>query len=119
MKVSPAAILRICLAAVVVLAAILLVRMHNAGGAPASSDSAAAGYRLAQAWCRECHAIEAPIVGTRGSPPDFIAIANRPSTTALSLKVFFQTSHRNMPNLIIAPDQADDLVNYILSLKRN
>jgi len=33
--------------------------------------------------------------------------------------VFFQTSHRSMPNLIIAPDQADDLVNYILSLKRD
>jgi cytochrome c len=36
-----------------------------------------------------------------------------------SLKVFFQTSHRNMPNLIITPAQADDLVNYILSLKRD
>jgi hypothetical protein len=24
-----------------------------------------------------------------------------------------------MPNLVIAPSQADDLVNYILSLKRN
>jgi cytochrome c len=58
-------------------------------------------------------------VGVRGSPPDFTAIANRPSTTALSLKVFFKTSHRRMPNLIIAPEQADDLANYILSLKRN
>ena len=41
------------------------------------------------------------------------------STTALSLKVFMKTSHHRMPNLIITPAQADDLTNYILSLKRN
>jgi hypothetical protein len=58
-------------------------------------------------------------MGTRGGPPDFVAIANRPSTTELSLKVFFKTSHGRMPNIIIAPEQADDLANYILSLKRN
>ena len=51
--------------------------------------------------------------------PDFVTIANRASTTALSLKVFMKTSHHRMPNLIIMPDQADDLANYILSLKRN
>jgi len=53
-----------------------------------------------------------------GRGPDFTAIANRTSTTALSLKVFMKTSHHRMPNLIITPDQADDLTNYILSLKR-
>ena len=35
------------------------------------------------------------------------------------LKVFMKTSHHRMPNLIITPAQADDLTNYILSLKRN
>jgi len=109
----------ILIAAIAALAALLFVRLHNASGAPLSSDSAAAGHRLAEAWCKDCHAIEPATMGTRGGPPDFVAIANRPSTTALSLKVFFRTSHRRMPNLIIAPEQADDLTNYILSLKRN
>ena len=118
MNISPAAILRICLAIVVVVTAVLFVRLHSAAGATPPSGGASAGHRLAEAWCKECHAIEAATAGSKGSPPDFIAIANRPSTTALSLKVFLQTSHRSMPNLIIAPDQADDLVSYILSLKR-
>ena len=49
--------------------------------------------------------------------PGFAAIANRHGTTALSLNVFLRTNHQNMPNLVISPDQADALVDYILSLK--
>ncbi len=111
--------LHILIAAVGALAVLLFVRLHNASGAPLSSEGISAGHRLAEAWCKDCHAIEPMTMGTRGGPPDFTAIANRPSTTALSLKVFFKTSHRQMPNLIIAPEQADDLASYILSLKRN
>jgi cytochrome c len=111
--------LHILIAAVGALAVLLFVRLHHANGAPLPSDSASAGHRLAEAWCKDCRAIEAATVGTRGGPPDFVAIANRASTTALSLKVFFKTSHHRMPNLIITPAQADDLTNYILSLKRN
>ncbi len=111
--------LHVLIAAVGALAVLLFVRLHNASGAPLPSDSASAGHRLAEAWCKDCHAIEPLTVGARGSPPDFTAIANRPSTTALALKVFMKTSHHRMPNLIIAPEQADDLANYILSLRRN
>ena len=111
--------LHISIAVACAVAALLFVRLHNASGATLPSDSVSAGHRLAEAWCRDCHAIEAATAGTRGGLPDFVAVANRPSTTALSLKVFFKTSHQRMPNLIIAPDQADDLVNYILSLKRD
>ena len=109
--------LHISIAVLCALAVLLFLRVRHASGATLPSDSASAGHRLAEAWCKDCHAIEA--AGARGRGPDFVAIANRTSTTALSLKVFFQTSHRQMPNLIIAPDQADDLANYILSLKRN
>ena len=102
------------------LAVLLFVRLHSASGAPLPSDSASAGHRLAEAWCKDCHAIEAATAGAKAvAAPDFVAIANRASTTALSLKVFLKTSHHRMPNLIIAPDQADDLANYILSLKRD
>jgi cytochrome c len=111
--------LHIAIGAICVVAALIFVRLHNASGAPLPSDSASAGHRLAEAWCRDCHAIDATTVGTRGGPPDFVAVANRASTTGLSLKVFLKTSHQRMPNLIITPDQADDLANYILSLKRN
>ena len=108
--------IRIALAAVVVLSGLLFIRLHDASGA--SSDSAA-GYRLAAAWCKDCHSIEAATAGASSGPPDFTAIANRHATTALSLKVFLQTSHPTMPNIILKPDESDSLVNYILSLKRN
>jgi hypothetical protein len=42
-----------------------------------------------------------------------------PSTTELSLKVFLQSNHRSMPNLMLTPEQSGDIVNYILSLKRD
>ena len=119
MIMSLTAWIRVLLAVIVVIAALFFVRLHNASGATLLADDASAGHRLAAAWCKDCHAIDAATAGARRGPPDFIEIANRASTTALSLKVFLGTSHPSMPNLIIAPNQTDDLVNYILSLKRN
>jgi len=109
----------IFIALAIALVALLLVRLHNAGGAPLAQDSISAGQHLAEAWCRNCHSLEATSAGTVSRAPDFARIANRPSTTELSLKVFLRSNHRSMPNLIIAPSQADDLAAFILSLKRD
>jgi len=114
MKMSRTTWIRIVVAVAIALAALFLIRLRNASG-----DSASAGHRLAAAWCADCHSIEAATAGATSGPPDFTGIANRHSTTALSLKVFLQTSHPSMPNLILKPDETDSLVNYILSLKRN
>ena len=76
----------------------------------------AAGRRLAQQWCSSCHQI-APF-GVGGLAPTFPQVAMLPSTTALSLKVFLQTSHVNMPNIVLTRSEINDLVAYILSLKR-
>jgi len=81
-----------------------------------SRGNVEAGRRLASQWCSGCHAVEPKTVGLFAA--DFAEIAKLPSTTALSLKVFLQTSHRNMPNFILQPDEAGDIVAYILSLKR-
>ena len=47
-----------------------------------------------------------------------IGIATTQGTTALSLNVFLRSSHKTMPNLMMERREADDLVAYILSLKR-
>lgn len=112
-------VIHVLIALAIALAAMLFVRMHLAQGAPLAEESVAAGRKLAEAWCKECHALEVSNSGTLGRAPDFVGIANRISTTELSLKVFLRSSHRDMPNLIIAPAQADDLVQFILSLKRS
>lgn len=107
-------------AIVIALIAMLLIRLHNASGATAiDADSATAGRKLADAWCKTCHTIDASGARTENGAPDFAAVANMPSTTELSLKVFLQSNHRNMPNLMLTPEQRGDIVNYILSLKRN
>ena len=101
------------------LGAILLIRLHNASGVTPAAESVQAGRKLAEAWCSPCHAIDAG--GARAqttTAPDFAAVANMPSATELSLKVFLQSSHPTMPNVILTAEQRGDIVNYILSLKR-
>ena len=65
MKMTRSAWLQILIVAVFALAALLLVRLHNAGGATLPSDSTAAGHRLAEAWCKDCHAIDAATAAGR------------------------------------------------------
>lgn len=112
---SRTAWIRASIALLIALAALVLIRLHSASG----QDSISNGRRLAEVWCRECHSFEAKNSGAVGRAPDFAGIANRASTTELSLKVFLRTNHRSMPNLIIAPDQATDLAQFILGLRRD
>ena len=94
--------------------------VHTAAGASRPSQrKLSEGHRLAQAWCQPCHAIDPHMAGVFDLAPSFQAVADRNGTTALSLKVFWRTSHQDMPNLVITPDQADALSYYILSLRRN
>jgi mono/diheme cytochrome c family protein len=111
--------IRIGSTAIPILAALMLIDQPRADGA-VLPEAISAGHRLAAAWCKECHAIE-PIAigGGKNGAPDFVRIANLPSTTELSLKVFLRSDHNRMPNFIIQPADAEDLVQYILSLKRN
>ena len=89
MKISRTTWMHVFLAVGLALAALLFIKLHNASGATLSSDSGSAGHRLADAWCKDCHAIEATAAGNADAAPAFIAIANQPSTTELSLKCFF------------------------------
>ncbi len=76
------------------------------------------GLAYAQANCAGCHAI---LRDDTNSPnpdsPAFKAVADTPGMTRTALSVFFRSPHPTMPNLIIAPEDADDLIAYIMSLK--
>ena len=110
---------RVQIGFVVLIALVVLILMRNASGSEFGARSTSEGHRLAEAWCKPCHAIEPHVAGISNQAPSFEAIANRHGTTALSLNVFLKTNHENMPNLVITPDDADALVNYILSLRTN
>jgi len=74
------------------------------------------GLTLAKAWCSQCHRVEAGTFGIFAA--DFGEVANLPSTTALSLRVFLQSNHKEMPNFSLKSAEADDIIAYILSFKR-
>ena len=80
----------------------------------------AAGERFALTVCAECHMVKVGQSGLyRADAPPFPDMAQMPSTTALSLRVFLQTPHarRNMPDLVLTESQMDDVIAYILSLR--
>ena len=92
---------------------------------PLRGDSAS-GRQIATAQCSLCHHVLPMLFPDRGEtlpvdkdgPPNFQSIADMTSTTALSLNVFFRSNHKNMPNLILSKAEADDIIAYILSLKK-
>lgn len=75
------------------------------------------GQHLAETACASCHEIRSKERAGLLGPPDFQAIADLPSTTALSLNVFLQSTHRNMPDFHLTRSESDDLIAYILSLR--
>jgi mono/diheme cytochrome c family protein len=80
---------------------------------------AAAGRRLAETWCSNCHVVSPTAErATANGVPTFTGIAQMPSTTPMSLNVFLQTSHSRMPDLHVSRQEIDDLTAYILSLRR-
>ena len=79
-----------------------------------------AGRELAQGNCAGCHIVtsERGALHLPGVAPNFADIAQMPSTTRISLLAFLRSPHPTMPNLILSDRQANEVVAYILSLKR-
>ena len=109
--------MRRCLLFVVPLAS-ALVAAASANAQQLPGDIAA-GRRLAEGVCSDCHRIEKQAGPPRGPGPSFADIARMPSTTPLAISVFLQTSHNNMPNLILNQTEIDDVRSFILSLRNN
>jgi cytochrome c len=108
------AVLAVCIAA------LLIIRLHGASGAtpsPSAREAAAHGHALAEAWCSACHVVDKFAIAIGQRAPAFVAVAAQPSTTALSIRVFLQTSHEPMPNFILKKQDIDDIAAYILSLR--
>src|SRR5262245_48434647 len=93
----------------------------RAGGILAAGDDAsraAAGRILAKGWCAHCHVVSedqriAPVEGV----PTFFAVANDPSTTETSLRVFLVSPHVVMPDFMLTRKETDEIIAYILSLR--
>ena len=88
----------------------------NAQDAPGNSE---AGRQYVRQVCSPCHAVTAEQTAQRRIviAPGFQGIANTPGMTRTALRAFLQTPHPKMPNLILTPEQSDDVIAFLLSLR--
>lgn len=97
-----------------------------ASSAEAQTGDPEAGAAYAKQVCVKCHAIDrtglSPEPTARGLSPEptappFKDVANTPGMTATALAVWLTTSHPTMPNIILDPQELDNVIAFILSLK--
>jgi mono/diheme cytochrome c family protein len=93
---------------------VLLVALFPGAG---TVKAASRGEVLAQQWCSQCHGVRPNEASANPKAPSFSAIASESSATEYSLRVFLKTPHPTMPNFKLQPDDIDELVSYVLSLK--
>ena len=102
----------------VMLAAAIALLTPTAHGEAQEIGQPGRGFVLAQRLCAECHAIQKEYSrSANANAPRFQAIASIPGMTATALSAAFNTSHRAMPNIILAADEQADIIAYVLSLK--
>jgi mono/diheme cytochrome c family protein len=77
----------------------------------------AVGKLLADKWCAQCHGTRAGRLGPNPDAPTFSELAAEPSITEYSLRALLRSPHETMPQITPTPDEMDDIVGYILSLK--
>jgi mono/diheme cytochrome c family protein len=76
-----------------------------------------AGLTFATAHCAECHAIKGrEDKSPNADAPPFASVAKTPGMTGRALAVWLQTSHPTMPDFLIAQEDRDNVIAYILSL---
>jgi mono/diheme cytochrome c family protein len=84
------------------------------------------GHKIAEQWCAECHRVSPDdpsgaraghILPSSMPGPAFMTISKQPGTDARSLRHFMDELHLPMPIYRFRPNEQDDIISYILSLK--
>jgi mono/diheme cytochrome c family protein len=89
-----------------------------APGVAQEAGDVAAGRTIATTICVACHVVgRGEFVSPTGAAPAFTRLAATPGMTSIALSAALQTSHKQMPNIILQPDERRDVIAYILSLK--
>lgn len=91
---------------------------------PDGPGSVGFGRRLTEEVCGECHRVTAgkparpPPMEEDATAPDLTERMTDPAMTELALRSYLRTSHPLMPNIRLTPDETDDIVAYLMTLKR-
>lgn len=89
-----------------------------AGGAGAEEAQVKRGRALAERWCAKCHAIAPGRPGREPGLPSFMRMAADPDNTREALRQFIALPHFEMPAQSLTREEVDDVIAYILSLRR-
>ena len=110
--------------ALVFLAALLL---GPTAGAQVVGDPQA-GQKIAEQLCASCHAVMPgegvdphpdPLPFERHEALPFEDIANTPGITAMALFSWLSTSHPTIPDIVLEEEEMQNVVAYILTLKKD
>jgi mono/diheme cytochrome c family protein len=97
-----------------------LIALSLAGGQAGAQElpgDPEAGAEIAREVCAACHVVADDQMIDPGVGPSFFEVVEHPATTELSLRAFLQTPHATMPNLMLKPQETDDIISYLLKLK--
>jgi tetratricopeptide (TPR) repeat protein len=76
------------------------------------------GFDYARKVCAACHNVSGSNAPSpKAKAPSFKHVANLPGASLAGLTVWSRTPHSSMPDLIVEPNDMDDVIAYILSLK--
>lgn len=102
----------------VIAAAALLAAGLGPASAQVDASRIELGARIARESCASCHAIDAqPDKQTASAAPSFSALAAMPAMSELAIRVFLQTPHASMPNIMLLQNEIDALAAYIVNLR--
>lgn len=99
-------------------AAVACLALLTAQAGAQTIGDAQRGRQIADKLCAECHAVTAGGPSPRLESPAFEKIAATPGMTELAIKVWLQTPHPTMPNLMLPASDREDVAAYITSLKK-
>jgi mono/diheme cytochrome c family protein len=75
-----------------------------------------AGFEYANRVCATCHGISAE-PSPLPQAPRFREVADQPGMTGTALRVWMETMHPTMPNIIVSKQDMLNVIAYILDLK--
>jgi mono/diheme cytochrome c family protein len=84
----------------------------------AEAGDSARGRALAERYCARCHSIAPGRTGGEPGIPSFMRMAADPEQTRASLRQFITLPHFEMPPPVLTREEVDDVIAYILSLRR-
>jgi mono/diheme cytochrome c family protein len=98
--------------------AALLMMLVAATSEALEIGDAEKGIALIRDTCSQCHAIrKGQLLSPNLRAPTFAELAAAPGMTSAALTVTLTTPHAGMPMFMLSPEQRQDIIAYILSLK--